>query len=294
MTACTAALSHQTVRARLVATVERRGIRFTVAGLAGLVGAAVVALASSAFAQPAGDVARSEPGGSGSMRPLATAQGPDVNTRTKSTTATLQYHSVPGTAFRPINSATAYASDGSGCLYQNGGTVEQFHAPVYLPQGATIKSIRMHYYDASVGEMGLSITQFFHGIGSFNFASASSSGTAGFGSTLSNEVTVTVEPETTNYVLMWQPSFALSAQQICAVSIAYYPPAPAAALCALDADGNGSIDALTDGLLIMRAMFGLTGTAVTSNAIGGGVPTRTTWVQLRDFFNGSCGTSFAQ
>ena len=47
--------------------------------------------------------------------------------------------------------------------------------------------------------------------------------------------------------------------------------------CTLDVDGNGGIDALTDGLMLLRAMFGLTGTAVTSNAIGGGAPSRTTW-----------------
>ncbi len=229
------------------------------------------------------------------MRPLATIQGPDVNARTKSTAAVLQYYSVPGTAFRPINSATAYAYGGNGCLYQNGGGVERFHAPVYLSQGATIKSVRLYYYDASVGDMSLLLTENFpDGQFSINYVAISSVGTAGLGSTVSTEVSVPLDPENHNYMLVWEPSFALSAQQICAARIAYYPPAATAALCALDADGNGAIDALTDGLLIMRAMFGLTGTAVTSNAIGGGVPTRTTWVQLRDFFNGSCGASFAQ
>ena len=29
--------------------------------------------------------------------------------------------------------------------------------------------------------------------------------------------------------------------------------------CLLDIDGNGTIDALTDGLLLLRSMFGLTG-----------------------------------
>ena len=36
----------------------------------------------------------------------------------------------------------------------------------------------------------------------------------------------------------------------------------------LDIDGNGSYDALTDGLLILRWMFGLTGTGLTSGALG--------------------------
>ena len=39
-------------------------------------------------------------------------------------------------------------------------------------------------------------------------------------------------------------------------------------LYAIDIDGNGDLDALTDGLLILRGMFGLTGEALTSGAIG--------------------------
>ncbi|MBK7473243.1 MAG: hypothetical protein IPI73_24065 [Betaproteobacteria bacterium] len=42
--------------------------------------------------------------------------------------------------------------------------------------------------------------------------------------------------------------------------------------CSLDVDGNGGIDALTDGLILIRAMFGLTGTSVTNGVIGSGSP----------------------
>ena len=38
----------------------------------------------------------------------------------------------------------------------------------------------------------------------------------------------------------------------------------------IDIDGNGSYDALTDGLLAIRYLFGLTGTALTNGAIGAG------------------------
>ena len=37
-------------------------------------------------------------------------------------------------------------------------------------------------------------------------------------------------------------------------------------LYAIDIDGNDDLDALTDGLLILRGMFGLTGEALTSGA----------------------------
>ncbi len=62
--------------------------------------------------------------------------------------------------------------------------------------------------------------------------------------------------------------------------------------CTLDVDGNNNIDALTDGLILLRAMFGLTGSAVTASAIGGGA-SRTTWAQLQPYLNGNCGSSFA-
>jgi len=62
--------------------------------------------------------------------------------------------------------------------------------------------------------------------------------------------------------------------------------------CSLDVDGNGNLDALTDGLIMLRAMFGLTGTSVTTGVIGAGA-TRSSWAQLQAHLNGNCGTSFA-
>ena len=61
--------------------------------------------------------------------------------------------------------------------------------------------------------------------------------------------------------------------------------------CTFDVDGNNNIDALSDGLMMIRAMFGLTGNAVTGGAMGGGA-TRTDWTVIRSFVNGNCGTSF--
>ena len=61
--------------------------------------------------------------------------------------------------------------------------------------------------------------------------------------------------------------------------------------CTLDVDGNGTRDALTDGLLLLRALFGLTGTSVTTGAIGASA-TRTNWSAIRGYLNGNCGTTF--
>jgi hypothetical protein len=44
--------------------------------------------------------------------------------------------------------------------------------------------------------------------------------------------------------------------------------------------------------MLIRAMFGLTGTAVTNNAVGPNA-TRNTWALIRPWLNGNCGTNFA-
>ena len=51
---------------------------------------------------------------------------------------------------------------------------------------------------------------------------------------------------------------------------------------ALDVDGNGVADALTDGLIAIRYLFGLRGNALIQNAIGPGA-TRTTAAQIENY-----------
>ena len=50
----------------------------------------------------------------------------------------------------------------------------------------------------------------------------------------------------------------------------------------LDVDGNGQADALTDGLLLLRYMFGLRGSTLIANAVGAGA-TRTTAAQIEGY-----------
>jgi hypothetical protein len=63
--------------------------------------------------------------------------------------------------------------------------------------------------------------------------------------------------------------------------------------CNLDIDGSGGApNAASDGLMLVRAMLGFTGTAVTTGAISGSPP-RNTWPLIRQYLNDNCGTSFA-
>lgn len=62
--------------------------------------------------------------------------------------------------------------------------------------------------------------------------------------------------------------------------------------CNLDIDGSGGApNAASDGLMLVRAMLGFTGTAVTNGAISG-TPPRNTWPLIRDYLNQNCGTNF--
>jgi hypothetical protein len=65
--------------------------------------------------------------------------------------------------------------------------------------------------------------------------------------------------------------------------------APYVHLTALNLNGSGNTDAATDGVLLLRAMFGLTGTAVTNGIATNG----RTWATIRNYLNTQCGGSFA-
>lgn len=60
--------------------------------------------------------------------------------------------------------------------------------------------------------------------------------------------------------------------------------------CELDIDGDGIFSAATDGVLAARALAGMSGSAVTAGALGGGA-TRTSWPQIRNFLIRACGVA---
>ena len=60
----------------------------------------------------------------------------------------------------------------------------------------------------------------------------------------------------------------------------------------LDLDGDGVALPLTDGLMMLRALLGLTGTAVTNGALPVPSPPRPTWAAIRAHMNANCGMHF--
>ena len=67
--------------------------------------------------------------------------------------------------------------------------------------------------------------------------------------------------------------------------------APTLSTC-LDLDGDGLALPLTDGLMLLRALLGLTGAAVTCGALPWPTPPRSTWTDIRAHLNANCGMRF--
>jgi subtilisin family serine protease len=63
-------------------------------------------------------------------------------------------------------------------------------------------------------------------------------------------------------------------------------------VCLMDIDGDGQILTTTDGMILMRAMMGMTGTAV-SSAAAVGAP-RSDWTSIRAYLVGVCGMTLPQ
>lgn len=57
--------------------------------------------------------------------------------------------------------------------------------------------------------------------------------------------------------------------------------------CTMDIDGDGVINATTDGLILLRAMLGFSGATALTNAVGAGA-SRSTWPQVREYLFDQC------
>jgi hypothetical protein len=144
-----------------------------------------------------------------------------------------QYFRVLGTDFQPrtSTSTTAYASN--GCIYQTAGSDNRYIAHVDLPEGAILKYARFYFNDTSATDMTLWLTKYAPGSSSVDITSVTSSGAAGFGTTLSPEIggtgpsdppAETVSNASYSYTLIVGPTASSSAQQFCGARIAYYWP----------------------------------------------------------------------
>lgn len=154
-------------------------------------------------------------------KPPIPETGPDAPNQPD---VSFSYYKVIGTVFQPRESTSTYAYTTDGCMYQNGGGVFRFQAPLILPEGSEIKYVRIYYLDTAATDMTVWLTRYEPGQANLDLLSVKSTGSGGYGTVLSALISETVDMATYAYVLTWGTSTATSANQICGVRVAYYAP----------------------------------------------------------------------
>jgi hypothetical protein len=134
------------------------------------------------------------------------------------------YWKVIGTAFQPRESPNTFAYSSDGCIYQTGGAIMRFQAPLILPEQSEIKYVRIYYLDTAATDMTVWLTRYEPGLANVDLVNVKSTGSGGYGTFLSALITQTVDMATYAYVLTWGTSVNSSANQICGVRVAYYAP----------------------------------------------------------------------
>ncbi|MFZ2096640.1 MAG: hypothetical protein WAV05_08390 [Anaerolineales bacterium] len=139
--------------------------------------------------------------------------------------ATFSYYRLVGTAFNIRTSTTTFAYNFNGCVYETGGTDNRFMAPLLLPENAVIKYLRIYYDDTNpTSDITAWITRYQPGITSEDLTSVTSTGSSGFGTTLSEEITHTVDLTNWAYTVIFAPNANSSQNNFCGVRVAYYAP----------------------------------------------------------------------
>lgn len=133
---------------------------------------------------------------------------------------------IVGSALRPRTSGISYSvGGGGGCTYVTAGdTWTVWNAPVYLPQGAEVRYMRMYYDDTSASNCygWFTVYDLYGNI--VDEWSVQSSGTGGTGYNITADINHTINYNTYSYVVNWRPLDTGSDMQLCGFRIFYYPP----------------------------------------------------------------------
>jgi hypothetical protein len=161
-----------------------------------------------------------------SNRPVAAPDnGPDARSTGNAPTVSFSYFRLVGTAFNPRTSATTFAYNSNGCIYETGGSDNRFMAPLLIPDGSVIKYLRFYYDDTSSGSnLTAWITRYQPGVSSEDLTSVTSITNTGYGTTLSPEITHTVDLTNWAYTIIVAPNANAATNSICGIRVAYYAP----------------------------------------------------------------------
>jgi hypothetical protein len=132
---------------------------------------------------------------------------------------------ISGAAFRPPNSNVGFAWD-EYSVYATSNPTEYWSAPVYLPQGAVVTSVRMFYkdnnttYDCSGVFRACNLT----GVLSYDWYvhSSGSSNISAYADTPT--INHTIDYSQFYYILNWSPRVADSSMKLSGFQIFYTPP----------------------------------------------------------------------
>jgi hypothetical protein len=147
--------------------------------------------------------------------------GPD---QSQSPLAAFSYYTVLGVQLQPRVSSTTFGYDFNGCLHIAGGTDNRLTFPLLLPDGSVVKYLRIYYNDTSAAQdLTAWLTTYDPGVTSTDLTSVNSTGSSGYGTQLSPEITETFD-SAINYTLTVATNTTDATAQICGVRIAFYAP----------------------------------------------------------------------
>jgi hypothetical protein len=144
---------------------------------------------------------------------------------------TLVSHRVTGSALRPRTSDVTYTVYWTGgCSYATSDDGHVWNTPLHLPQGATVKYLRMYYRDTSASNSSgwFSLYDLYGGL--VDEWLVQSTGDTGEGFRDTDLIDHTINYNSYSYLLNWRPNDASSDMQLCGFRIFYERPPTAVAL----------------------------------------------------------------
>jgi hypothetical protein len=145
--------------------------------------------------------------------------------------ATFKYYMVSGATLRGRSSTATYTYQSFGCVYSTDPTSTNrlLNTELHIPDNATIKYLRLYYYDTSTTARPRGYITYYQPGNStvdliFIDDTAMDATAPGYSFVVSSEVTHTVNNVGQAYTLIGWPSANVATIQICGLRVAYYEP----------------------------------------------------------------------
>ena len=142
------------------------------------------------------------------------------------TMSNLSVWQVSGSTFRPVSpSVDSEVYDNGGCIYASwGDRLVRFNTSLDLPQGATIKKLRMYYNDKSALDSSVWLSIYNPNGKEIQSWFLYSDGSGGEGYRDTGMLNHVVDYSSYSYVLRWTPTVIGETMQLCSVHVYYEPP----------------------------------------------------------------------